>query len=181
MTFIGMAFGLAALGLGSLGFLQALGATPEGSRASAERELALAAARDVLHALRGEELGRVFARFNSDPHDDPAGPGSAPGAGFDVRGLAPSSRDADGRAGEIQFPTQRDRSGRLALREDLASYELGMPRDLDGDGAIDGRDHSADYGQLPVRIVVRWESAGAERAVEVRWLLVSGGAEPASD
>ena len=48
------------------------------------------------------------------------------------------------------------------LHEDMDLPALGFPRDLNGDGAIDGADHAGDYSILPVQVVVRWRAAGGD-------------------
>lgn len=51
----------------------------------------------------------------------------------------------------------------MELREDTVDPNLGMPRDLNGDGVIDGLNHASDYVILPVRIEVKWSESGADR------------------
>ena len=65
------------------------------------------------------------------------------------------------------FPTV---SGQL--REDVADAQLGTPMDLNGDGAIDGADHSGDYVLLPVRIRVRWRGVTGLRTFDVCTVLL---------
>ncbi len=57
------------------------------------------------------------------------------------------------------------------LREDCDYPVLGMPRDLNGDSIIDGRDHGRDYLILPVQIRVEWESATGPRAIDLYTML----------
>jgi hypothetical protein len=52
------------------------------------------------------------------------------------------------------------------LREDVVDTDLGLPRDLNGDGAIDGADHSADYRILPVRVTVSWTGQNGVRSMD---------------
>jgi hypothetical protein len=111
-----------------------------------------------------EEIGRVplrdvFASFNGDPLDDPGGAGTAPGS---VVRLA--DQPGDVRA-EIRFP------GGSELREDVVDPDLGMPRDLDGDGSVDSADHASDYMILPVRIRVVWQGIDGERSFDLHTVL----------
>ena len=46
----------------------------------------------------------IWRRYNSNPADDPGGPGTAPGNNFAVPLLRPLPGDADGLPGEIFFP-----------------------------------------------------------------------------
>jgi Tfp pilus assembly protein FimT len=130
------------------------------ARANEETSLAYAAARLQAAELRTLPFPEIFARFNSDPSDDPGVPGTAAGNGFAVRGLGPALDDADGLVGEFVFPELPTGIGStVALREDLELAELGMPRDLNGDGVLDALDHAGDYVVLPVAIRVRWRGA----------------------
>ena len=63
------------------------------------------------------------------------------------------------------FPLAEDGT----LREDLELPELGLPRDLDGDGAIDSEDHTVDFRLLPVVL-----EAARERVRGLRWSFVLG-------
>ena len=130
------------------------------ARANEETSLAYAAARLQAAELQVLPFQEIFARYNSDPSDDPGGPGTAAGNDFAVRGLGPALDDADGFVGEYVFPELPTGVGSaVALREDLDLPELGMPRDLNGDGAQDALDHAGDYVILPVAIRVRWRGA----------------------
>lgn len=128
-----------------------------------ERVLALDAARNMLETLRSEDFHVVYALYNADGLDDPLGVGTAPGGRFDVPGLSPVDAALDGLEGEVEFPAARDENGVLRLREDLEDADLGMPRDLSGDGVVDEEDHAGDYFVLPVRVRIRWKSGLHER------------------
>jgi len=127
-----------------------------------QRESALAsnAARTVLETMRSEPLERLFALYNADPDDDPDGPGTAPGPFFAIAGLDARAEDEDGFPGEIVLPAQA-----APLREDANLPELGMPRDLDADGAIDANDHSGNYVLLPVLVRIEWRGATGNRSL----------------
>lgn len=120
-----------------------------------ERMRAIDAAELVLERLRSEPLERVHALYDADPENDPDGPGTGPGARFAVLGLTARAGAPQGLAGRVEFPGAGNE-----LREDFVDPELGMPRDLDGDGLIDDAEHSGAYRLLPVRIVVQWTGAG---------------------
>ena len=130
---------------------------------NAENARAADAARATLETLRAEPLSQIFALYNADPADDPAG--GAPGDRFSVPGL---QDDAGGDlVGRVVFPTIAG-----ALREDVDDPVLGLPRDLNGDRVIDDLDHALDYAFLPVRVVVEWSSKAGPRRVELNTTLV---------
>lgn len=144
------------------------------SVSGANRETALASAglRQAMETLQGtEEFAEIFARFNSEPSDDPGGAGTAPGANFVIAGLSSQVGDADGFVGEIEFPVRSPAPGTLILVEDIDDPALGMPRDLNGDGGIDGADHASDYTLLPVLVRARWSGVNGNRTMEVRGFL----------
>jgi hypothetical protein len=136
-----------------------------------ETEGAQIAAANTLEFLRATPFDQCFALYNADPADDPAGAGTAPGASFAVPGLTARPGDPDGFVGEIVFPEIG-----AALREDVANRDLGMPRDLNGDGVIDNADHAGDYAILPVRIRLQWTGRNGLRTLELDSMLVENGA-----
>jgi type II secretory pathway pseudopilin PulG len=134
-----------------------------------ESALAQGGLREMIEILNGgERFEWVFSRYNSDPADDPPLP--SPGSNFSVAGLAPIEGDPDGFVGEIVFPTLVNVAG-LELRENLALPELGMPRDLNGDGVVDAVDHSGDYRLLPVIVRLEWQGRSGQRSAEIRTFL----------
>ena len=135
-----------------------------------EDDIALQAAATQIDAMRAQEFDRLFALYNDDDADDPGGPGTAPGRSFPVTGLRPRLGDVDGMPGRIEIPLVG-----TELREDLDDLELGLPRDLNGDGATDALDHSADYEILPVRVIVEWSADGRDRQVELMTMLTRRG------
>jgi prepilin-type N-terminal cleavage/methylation domain-containing protein len=157
---------LTLLVVGMVGYLQVIVGSVRTAESNREQTLALHAARQVLERLQTLPLDEVFASFNADPADDPAGAGTAPGAGFAVAGLDPRGGDADGLPGEIRFPVAAG-----ALREDLVDPLVGTPRDLSGDGVIDALDHAGDYRVLPVLVRVSWRGAAGNARVELRTIL----------
>ena len=141
------------------------------NQANRETTLALAAARQTLENLQAEEFADAFARFNTDPADDPGGPGTAPGAAFAVLGLTPQAGDPDGLVGELEFPVVPAAGTDVELREDVVDAALGMPHDLDGDGDIEAGDRSNDYTLLPVRVRIRWTGVTGDRDLAVETFL----------
>jgi hypothetical protein len=122
--------------------------------------------------MQATTFADIFRTYNAAPGDDLGGGGSAPGASFDVRGLAPRRDDADGRVGRIVFPTVDLAGGAQALREDVVDERLGMAagRDLNLDGdALD--DVTVGYRLLPARLIVEWTGAGGDRSYELDVLL----------
>jgi prepilin-type N-terminal cleavage/methylation domain-containing protein len=125
----------------------------------------------MLENLRGAEFETVFRRYDSDPSNDPA-VGPSPGPDFVVAGLGLVAGDADGCVGKIILP-ELVTAGGSQLREDLDMPELGMPCDLNGDGAIDDIDHEAvaDYRILPVLLRLEWTGRNGRRSAETRTIL----------
>lgn len=118
-----------------------------------ETMVAAEAARVAVEQMRARPVVELYTLYDADPSNDPGGPGTAPGATFAVPGLATV---ADGTpVGRIELPVV---DGRLA--EDFVDDMLGMPRDLDGDGAIDALDHRDDWVVLPVRVRLVWAPRG---------------------
>lgn len=126
-----------------------------------ETVLAVQAAESMIEELKSTPFAEVFARYNDTVADDPA-TGVSPGIAFAVAGLAARADDADGMVGTIAFPGDG-----VVLREDVADAELGLPRDLDRDGAIDDQDKAASYRILPVRVRLEWRGANGNRALEL--------------
>jgi hypothetical protein len=143
------------------GVLNAIVASTALNRTNRESALAMEAACSIVETLKATPLDEMFSRFDASAGNDPAA-GVSPGAAFEVDGLDPQTADADGFVGAISFP-----GGGAVLREDADDPELGMPRDLDGDGAVDAQDHAADYRLLPVRVTVQWTGKTGARSVEL--------------
>jgi len=133
-------------------FAQTLTASSRLDPVANETMLAAEGARVMVERMRAQPFSEVFARYNTNPADDPGGPGTAPGATFAIPGLAPAT--VGGVVGTIEFPAI---SG--ALREDTTDDKLSMPRDLNADGRIDSANHAADYELLPFRVKVQWASS----------------------
>ncbi len=122
-----------------------------------QRALAAEAVREKLEHMRAMPFEQLWSLYNGYPADDPAGPATAPGAGFLVAGLEPLSADLDGLVGGVRFPGTA-----TSLREDDDDAALGMPRDLDMNLVIDNVPVT-DYSILPVEVSIEWESGGEAR------------------
>lgn len=143
------------------------------NRVNRETALAQEAVQRQMELLQGTVFEETFRRFNTNPNDDPGGAGSAAGANFAVFGLDVADGDADGRVGQIEFPTV-DVAGVPQLREDVVDATLGMPRDLNGSGGtIDALDHSGDYRLLPVRVRVQWRGVAGPRTLTAEGMLAA--------
>lgn len=131
-----------------------------------ETKAAFDAARAQIERLRAEPFDRIPLMFDASATNDPDGNGTAPGNVFAVEGLRPSATGAAG-AGQVVLPV--DANG--VIRENLTIAELGMPRDLNGDKAVDSANHSADAIALPVLVRVRWTGSAGAREIFVASVL----------
>jgi len=166
-TFVELAVTMVILLVALLIFSSTLSSVAEQRAINRESALAQEAARNMLESLRSENFAEVFARYNSDPADDPGGPGTAPGSRFAVANLDEAPDSPDGFEGEVVFPIVVDPVAGLQLREDQVDRALGLPRDLSGDCVVDDQDHSTDYFVLPVRITVRWKGRTGTREYQL--------------
>lgn len=156
--------------IGALGLLASVTAADRMVESSRQTRTAFDAARAVCEDMRSRSLSEVFAAYNATTVDDPSG-ATAPGVDFDVRGLSATLDDADGRVGEVHFPS----ADGLTLREDVVDRNLGMPRDLDGDGAVETGAMLAAPLVLPVTIRVRWRGPRGPQVVELHRVLFAMG------
>jgi hypothetical protein len=78
--------------------------------------------------------------------------------------------DRDGHLPVARATFPLDADGRT-LREDLDAPELGLPRDLDGDGVIDSEDHSGDFRILPVVLELEWVSPSGPQTLRMSTVL----------
>lgn len=157
-----VAISILTVALGAIS--SALVATTSLNTLNREMMIALDAAHAQAERLRGETFSEVFARYNTDPGDDPPLPigKASPGNTFDVPRLNTRPDDPDGFVGEILFPVIGGQ-----LREDAVDADLGMPRDLDLNTAIDSADHSNDYRLLPLRIRLEWTGENGNQAIDL--------------
>lgn len=156
LTLVEVTVVIAILSVAASLFAQTMLAAAQLDPVAEETRLASEAARMQLEDMRALDFALLYRTYNADPADDPAGSGTAPGAWFAVPGLQPPPGAAG--VGHVIFPT----SG-AALVENVQDVPLGMPHDLDGDGVVDGMDHSADAIILPVRIQLEWASRSGRR------------------
>jgi type II secretory pathway pseudopilin PulG len=148
-----------------VGFSFGLASSTSLGMTTREQGAAREAARGKLEEMRGTAFDQILARFDADPANDPDP--ASPGASFDVQGLTARADDPDGRVGEIVFPL----SGDGELREDLELPRLGLPRDLSGEGDVDGLDHALDYRLLPVLVRLQWRGASGNAEFEMLTML----------
>jgi len=166
-TFIELAVVMVILLVSLLIFSSTVSGMAQQRAVTRESALAMTAARNMMETLRSENFSQVLALYNSNPDDDPGGPGTAPGNRFDVPDLREAADALDGLEGEIFFPLVDDPVDGLQLREDMVDRNLGMPRDLNGDSIIDDQDHSGAYFILPVQIRIRWIGKNGLRQYQI--------------
>ncbi|MEQ8763408.1 MAG: type II secretion system protein [Planctomycetota bacterium] len=138
------------------------------SELNRERRLALEGLRSQLEQMRAWDFRQCYSAFDLSSANDPPG---APGSQFDILGLEPVS--PGGRVGRVLLPTAPNPSGTppTALREDLSQPDIGLPADLDGDGAIDNLPKDDSYVRLPVRVEARWRGvSGEQQMIIATWL-----------
>lgn len=133
-----------------------------------EEALAAEAARFQIESLRVVDFDQVYPTYNADPRDDAGGIGTAPGMHFEVDGLDPRAFDQDGFVGRFEFPEVAG-----VLREDAVDPSLGMPRDLNLDGAIDSASRRDDYQILPFCVVIEWAGTNGPRELRIHSVVVA--------
>lgn len=171
-TVLEVTISAAVLVIGVLGMVGSIAASLKLVGTNKETVIAHQAARGLVERMQNVTFAQVFATYNGNAADDPSGANTAPGSRFDIEGLAPQPVAAGqtARAGTISFPTI---AGTNTLSESVVDAELGMPRDLNGDGVITAGAMPGSYLILPVRIQVRWRSAGGDRSMSFVALLMN--------
>ena len=151
------------LSIGVLGFTQAMIGVRREEQTSREARLATLHAQNVIESMAAVDPSEIYARYNSTDADDPP-IGESPGAVVDLgdSGLGDSNASC-----RVVFPEQGG-----VLRESVDMPVLGMPRDLNLDGVINGSDRAADYRILPVLVRVQWTGASQNR-VELKTLFIT--------
>jgi hypothetical protein len=141
--------------------------------------------RQLVEELESHPFEEIYARFNSDPTDDPDGAGTARGNQFtllpvhrrallDVPGT-PGTSDAKTAARRTPFDVDvffpEDENGLLS--ELVVTPLWGTASwDIDGDGtAGTPGDRRADYKLLPVAIRITWTDPDGIHALQVVRLL----------
>ena len=164
LTFVELVFTIAVFSVAGLGLIGTMGYSVRQNAVNRETAIASLAARGMIEQLRGETFANILSEFNDYDKDDLAGHGTSPGASFEVTELGKFNTEGAAGVGTIEFPT--DSKGELL--EDLDMPELGLPRDLNGDGKIDKKPlEGNDYRVLPVRIRVSWVGAAGAREFEL--------------
>ena len=135
------------------GLISTVISTSRLARTTEESSDAYEAARTITETIYATAPNEVFADFTAAPN-------------FAVPGLNVQTADADGFVGQIIFPTIGGQ-----LREDSTDASLGMPRDLNGDGAIDALDHSGDYAILPLTLRMQWRGVFGDQTADLSLLL----------
>ena len=180
MTFVELLVAIMVLAIGLLGLLGALWYASRIIRASGEVTIAKNAARGIIESMRMYDTGYIYACYNSNPLDDPSGDGTAPGDNFPVPGL--NLRPGDVFAGKIEFPEvmNPDPPPEMVLSETVIDPQLGMPRDLNGDGDADDVDVSQGYRLLPVTVRVQWESYRPDEEIRMQTFITERYVPPSS-
>jgi type II secretory pathway pseudopilin PulG len=170
LTLVELMVAFTVLIIGVLGYLQAIVLSCMASQTAREQALAAETARGVMERIKASTLQDVFAIYNTNPNDDPAGPGTGFGPNFLVGSLRAAPNDADGLPGEVLFPTAPGNPN--DLRENVVDARFGTPRDLNGNGAVDALNHANDYQLLPIVVRVRWQGKAGISNYQVKTLLV---------
>lgn len=170
MTIIEVLVAIAIFAVATGILLQTMTSSQRARRLEQEQMLAMTAGQSVLEELRNTPFSAVVRQYDPDPFNDVLGPGTAPGATFDVDGLVPRDGDADGICGEVTLPVVNTGSAVAPVwevREDIGEPRLGLPRDLNGDVLVDGVDHADDHSLLPVMVTVGWRGFGGDREIRL--------------
>jgi type II secretory pathway pseudopilin PulG len=158
-TLFEVLIGATILALGLIGLVVTLLNSRNLGRSNEETARAAEALRLVVERMEGVNSADLFRIFNAETTDDPGAAGSAPGSAFAL------TMESGEYFVEIEFPCVAGAPG--VLREDVEDAEMGMPRDLNMDGAVDSASHSTGYVQLPARIRVTWGGVNGTRSMEL--------------
>lgn len=165
-TLIELMVSFSALMVVLLGFSRMLLSSHMASNTTHEATLAKEAARSMVEVLQATPLAEIYPSRNTNPADDPGLAGSAPGAGFAVRGLEAPLGDPDGLPGRILFP---ESGGVLSELSNQPQY--GWPMDMDRDGVKVTADVSGTHFILPLVVRVEWRGAGGPGVVEFKTVI----------
>ena len=169
-TLLEVMFSAAVIAIAISGVAGALVSAMRLDQVNSESSDAQQAARQMMERVSSQDWEEVWQLFNTDPNDDPGGPGTAPGPDFLVPELTVQDGDLDGFVGEVRFP-DLNFGGALQLREDFVDPDLGMPSDLNADGNIDTLDHSGDFQLLPVQVRIRWKGVSGPRTLDLETVI----------
>jgi len=146
-----------------VGLLGAMSASHLQAQLATDTSIAADAARKQASVMASKSFRQIFALYNAPTSDDPGGAGTGFGPNFAVPGLKARPGDTDGLPGKIVFPAGG--SSGEQVREDASGVaDLGLPRDLDGDGNVDDKNKAASYVLLPAKIVIEWQGANGPGA-----------------
>ena len=160
--------------LGAMSLTLSASKLDQGNRRSGA---AVSAVRQVVERLESIPFEEVFARFNTDPSDDPFGSGTAEGGKFyfvygendDLKPVI-DPRFADGIVFEVTITFPVDGDGKLVEGE--SPLANGLPTDLDNkDGVESGKDVADSYAVLPMRVDVAWEGQSKTQRIRFHRLL----------
>lgn len=156
---------LAILLIGSLAITSSTIAADTLERSNQERELAEEALQATMEAARAISIAS---------RDKPAGWGMAVTAAFDAGGSIGNTFDIPGLdrwASESAVGTVEILRNETLTDAEIG-LELGMPRDLDGNGVADNP-HVGEHARLlPIVVTLRWDGAAGKRQL-VRSLYLS--------
>jgi len=133
--------------VGLMAMLSSIAVTGRLSQMDHESSLAMEAMEQTLARLRSTEYSELYTRY---------GPGGT--QMFPVPGLTSPGTALPGR---IQ----------LVTNETLSNAQLGLPRDLNGDGDAEDTDVSDSYVLMPVVVTVEWTGPTGLRRLQLRSLL----------
>lgn len=134
-----------------------------------QKTAAVEASMNLIERMRALPPQDIFALFNDDPSDDPYGVATGPGPFFDVEGLDGLLDELGARqpVGRVLLPGQG-----AVLDETFVQPQFGLPRDLDGNLAVESGDCSSRYILLPVVVRVEWLSRLGPRRFDVATMVV---------
>jgi len=139
------------------------------TRTDEETAKASQALRTALARIGNLDPRDAFAILNADSSDDLAGQYAS--EYLDVGEHLFTDRHGQTVTMLVTFPVPEGEPG--VLREDLELPELGMPRDLDGDGDIDGANHASDAILLPLLLRLEWEGSAGPQSLQMATILGS--------
>ena len=165
-TLIEMAISVSILMIGIVSVVAATSRMHSLRQATREQTLAMNGMRSI-----GERIHAASARLSGDTADwardlgEIYGPGGSFGESFDVQGLAPFGDDDA--VGSIQLITDETTS------DAGLGFQVGMPRDLNGDNDATDTDVSLNARILPVLLTVVWTGRQGRQTIQ-QGLYVTG-------
>lgn len=160
LTLVEAMISTSVVAISLLATLGSIGTSMRVTRTVNEREVAQRAATAALQEMAATDFALLLATYDGNAANDPDGAGTAPGDSFAVADLSPPDGVLASAMGRVTLPLVGGQ-----VREDVVIAALGMPRDLNGDGAVDALDHSADYKVLPVLVEVSWKGVDGDASI----------------